>query len=291
MSGRKALKGHFFLYRLAEAAAERLPKKTAYRFGDSIAFLYGLTARKDVESVAANLSAALGPSVTKKELRSKSRRVIRNYARYLVDLFYSAEITREAVKKQFELIGLERLAAARAEGRGVILVSAHVGNWEIGGMALAALGHPICGLALRHTDSRVDAMFARRRMRPGLRVVAADGYLRECFRVLRRNEVLALNADRLYGEKGVPVRFFEREVQFPSGFARLALATGAPALPVFIFAREDDRHQILIGDRLKAAVEKDLVAEFAAVAENEIRRVPLQWFVFQKFWETAEWPA
>ena len=151
------------------------------------------------------------------------------------------------------------------------------------------MGYPIYGLALRHRDPRIDAIFQKRRQGSGFKIIPVGASMKECYKVLRRNQILALNADRLFGEEGETVQFMNKTVQFPTGISRLSLATGASVVPVFMLMDGHDRYLMEFQEPLRDG--PSLVQSFASALEKKIRRHPSQWFIFQPFWEPPQWPV
>ncbi len=103
-------------------------------------------------------------------------------------------------------------------------------------------------------------------------------------------KTLALNADRIFGEDGVPVNFMDKKVPFPRGISRLSGVTGAPVLPAFFTMKGGNQYLLDIQKPLEGSGEDGLVQSFAARLEEKIKQVPTQWFIFQRFWEAPEWP-
>ena len=282
------MKGNRFSYSLAVATAAVLPKPASRLIAKNVAALYSATSA-DSRIIKDNLRQALGP-LPEAELDRRAREIVRNFAYFLVDLFYSRELADGFVERRVRFRGREFLDRALAEKKGAILVSAHVGNWELGGMALARLGYPVHAVALRHRDPWVNAFFQDLRSKNRLNILLFGSFLKGCYRTLKKNEVLALNGDRLFSAKGIPVQFFGKKVSFPSGPARISLSTGAPALPCFFFV-DGDSYLLDIQKPLRSRDEVGLAQEFAAILEAEIRQRPTQWLIFQRFWEKAAWPV
>ncbi|OGW76483.1 MAG: hypothetical protein A3J52_01740, partial [Omnitrophica bacterium RIFCSPHIGHO2_02_FULL_49_9] len=266
-------------------------KKSTRAFAKFLAGLYSAIFRSELEKIEDNMRRALPENATQTELKKAAREMVENYATYLVELFYTDKLTREFVEKNVEIRGREHLDRALEKGRGVILASGHLGHWEIGGMTLAKLGYPLHAIALKHKDPRVDRIFQKRRGAHGLKIILLGASLKECFRILKENKVLALNADRLFGEEGVPVNFMGKTVSFPKGIVRLSLMTGAPVVPVFFLMRGNGRYLMEIEEPLPAPDGMSSAESFAARLEEKIRQHPTQWFIFQRFWEPPQWPV
>jgi KDO2-lipid IV(A) lauroyltransferase len=154
------------------------------------------------------------------------------------------------------------------------------------------MGYPVYGIAARHKDAQIDKFFEKRRLAHGLQVIPLEaGSLRACYKVLKEKKVLALNADRLFGEDGIEVDFLGRRVLFPRGIGRLSEITGAPVVPAFLIRTGYDRYLLEVERPIfPRGDEKETVHDFVRVFEDKVRRHPTQWFIFQPFWKQPEWP-
>jgi KDO2-lipid IV(A) lauroyltransferase len=187
---------------------------------------------------------------------------------------------------------------ALAAGTGAILVSLHLGNWELGGLGLADLGYPVNVLTFREPDMRFNDSRERQRSERGIRFIYVDRddssplAIIEAVNALRRNEVLALLGDRDGSSNTIRLDFFGRPTSIPVGAAHLALASGAPLIPVFVVL-EGGRYATIMEEpiyfarnrgeqesAIRAGMEK-----LTAVFERYIRAYPDQWYNFFPFWE------
>jgi len=190
---------------------------------------------------------------------------------------------------------------ALAAGTGAILVSPHLGNWELGGLGLADQGYPVNVLTFREPDERFNSERERLRAARGIRFIYVDREdasplaIIEAVNALRRNEVLALLGDRDGSSHTLRLDFFGRPTNIPVGAAYLALASGAPVIPVFIVL-ENGRYATIMeepiyfrgnhgehGNAIKAGME-----QLVKVFERYIRAYPDQWYNYYDFWENRE---
>lgn len=190
---------------------------------------------------------------------------------------------------------------ALAAGTGAILVSPHLGNWELGGLGLADLGYPVNVLTFREPDERFNRERERLRQERGIRFIYVDREdasplaIIEAVNALRRNEVLAILGDRDGSSHTIRIDFFGRPTNIPVGVAYLALASGAPVIPVFVLL-EKGRYATIMeepiffrgghgehGSAIRSGMEKLL-----AVFERYIRAYPDQWYNYYEFWDTTE---
>jgi KDO2-lipid IV(A) lauroyltransferase len=222
--------------------------------------------------------------------------VFQNGALNYWDTFAIAHLNRAAILDLVVLHGAEHIAAARAQGLGVIAVSAHLGSVALAGQVVPALGYPMTGLLERFDPPEVMDFIARQRQALGARLLpTGTSALRELLQALKRNEVLGLVADRDVTGTGPYIHFFDAPTQFPDGPAKLSVHTGAPILIAVCSRRRDGRFDAVIEplppvDRTGDA-RRDVLEVTRAVArrlEYHIASHPDQWTVFQKRWPEAQ---
>ncbi|PIQ91131.1 MAG: hypothetical protein COV71_00845, partial [Candidatus Omnitrophica bacterium CG11_big_fil_rev_8_21_14_0_20_41_12] len=220
-----------------------------------------------------------------------SKAVFRNFAKYLVDFFRFQNLNLQYIDKNIKLENLDNFDQALAKGKGVIVLSAHLGNWELGGVVIAQLGYSFWVVALPHKNKKVNEFFDGQRNGKGVKVIAMGKAVRSCISEIRKNHMVALVGDRDFTEKGIIIDFFGKPMHFPEGPAALSLMTGAPIVPGFMFRNPDDSFTLRIekpvefspsGDKDKDLV--GLINVYKKVMEDYIRKYPEQWYVFRKFW-------
>ena len=221
-----------------------------------------------------------------------ARRTFRNFALTAVDLFRLPSISLEEVRSLFELRGLEHVTAAQARGKGVVIVTAHLGPYELAAACFTAYGYTVYGMMEDLEPDVLDAL-ASIRSATGMQLVNMKDGLRAAYRILGEGHFLALVADRAIGDtRGtIELPFVDGKRLLPTGPAVFAQATGATILTAF--ARRDP------GGKARYVIEFDppLIAEGRGVAERDrlmhavvermsaaVRRNPDQWFVFQPNW-------
>ena len=246
-------------------------------------------------AVASNLEAVLGPCGWLERQR-RIWRTLRTFAWCLTERY-----ERLATERTFQVEpeGLEIWRRAVGEGRGVVLVTAHIGSWEAGSMAPAARdGVTVHVVREGETDPRAQAYIAEligRRSGERYRThFAEDPRLGvDLLDALRHGEVVALQGDRpRAGGRAAEAELFGRPFPMPVGPAALARAAGAPLVPVFVFREGRRRYRCVFRDPVELPEEGDrrasldaALARFAADLEWAIRRAPHQWFCFRKVWE------
>ena len=187
--------------------------------------------------------------------------------------------------------GDEHLLAADAERRGLVLVTAHLGNSELGGRLLAArLQRPTYVVVAAEVDPGVER-FLRGGPAPVRFVRRGDPTaVLPLVAALRRNEIVALQGDRALGTRGdMLVDFFGEPAPFPLGPFMLARAAGAPVVPAFCLLDSELRYTIAMAKPIHVAggAEAAALAEWVGVLEAMVRRAPEQWFNFFDVWSAA----
>jgi Kdo2-lipid IVA lauroyltransferase/acyltransferase len=198
--------------------------------------------------------------------------------------------SRERVLAAVDGSGQEHLSAALAQGRGAILITGHLGNWELAGAALSHHGYPLSVVASTQQNSSLQDYLMAIRRRHGLKVIPRHAP-RECFTCLRENGVLVLLIDLRDPQGDIVVPFFDRPTTCLSGPAVLAMKTGAPVLLGAVWRKPDGRFEgevspalpvVKSGDRDRDVLEN--TALFHSTLEKAIRRYPAQWI-----WDYRRW--
>jgi KDO2-lipid IV(A) lauroyltransferase len=236
------------------------------------------------------------PDTAPAERRRLARETFRHAGQSFAELALFGKLGRRADYIAFE--GLPALDEALAGGRGAIVVTGHVGNWELLAAGTAALGYPITVVVRRVTDLRFHHLIVRFRTAAGLEVLVRDApdFLAGVRRALARNRLVALLIDQDTRGAGVFVPFFGRLAHTPPGAAVLALRTRVPVVTVFIERRPEGGHVVRfapvpLGPRRSGAAVEELTARLTAAIEAQIRRAPAQWVWWHRRWRRRPPPA
>lgn len=183
-----------------------------------------------------------------------------------------------------------RIEALLSEGRGLIVLTLHLGNWEMGLAHLASLGREV-SVVLRPEDSEAAPFEDEARRRTGARVVPAGGSAwngLDLLLALRRGGIVAIQGDRTFGPMVERVSLFGRPVDLPAGPFALAQASGAPILAVCVPIRGHFRCRILAEGPLRVGPGRDEIrraaGEYARLVERFVAAFPTQWFNFYEVW-------
>lgn len=280
----------YILYKIGEWIALTFPLKIAYKFAVVISDVNYLFAFRDRKAVAENLRVIF-PEKPLSEIRRIRKRMFRNFAKYLVDFFRFSKVDLEYVSKNVNRSYLHYLDEALSRNKGVIVLSAHLGNWELGGALLGVLGYPLSVVALVHKSKKVNDFFDGHRNSKGVKVIPLGRAAGKCLTVIKEKQVIALVGDRDFQGNGVSVKFFGVDTVFPLGPAVFSQKTGALVVPGFMLRNPDDTFTFQVEPAFEPAVagdkEKDIraqVTEYAKLFERYIRAYPDQWYMFRRFW-------
>jgi KDO2-lipid IV(A) lauroyltransferase len=276
-------------YRAGAALTAALPRPARLALARALARRAAAWFPAERARVRANLGR-VRPAASPAERERLVDEVFRHFAVCFVDLISTNRREAQPERLLAGIEGDEHLLAADAERRGLVLVTAHLGNSELGGRLLATrLARPTHVVVAAEADPGVERFlrggsapvrFVRRGdPMAGLPLVAA----------LRRHEVVALQGDRALGTRGdALVDFFVAPAPFPLGPFLLARAAGAPIVPAFCLLERDLRYTVVMARpiHVTAGGEAAALAEWVGVLETTVRRAPEQWFNFFDVWST-----
>jgi len=252
--------------------------------------------RADVEQ---NIRVMGNGRYSEREVSHLAKQCFQNYCLKLLDYMAMHRLNSsnqgEWVEKE---IGEENLVKALARGKGVLCITPHLGNWELGGYVLASKGYPINILTLREESQYLSRYEMRLREKAKIQTITIDPKeklnlaILEIARQLRKNEIVAMVADRIYEGQGVEIDFFSHPTLFPTGAVQLALETGAIIIPVFVILKQKMKYWGIIGEPIPIRIDIDKntavrqgVQEIAKRFEEMISQYPDQWFNFFSYWK------
>ncbi|MCK4912247.1 MAG: lysophospholipid acyltransferase family protein [Candidatus Omnitrophica bacterium] len=278
-----------YLYFLGNLITSTFPRNICYLFARFVSVIHYYISKKDRETVIYNLSPVIAE---KNKIKRYAKEVFVNFAYYLVDFFRYSKLNKDFIKKHIELEGLDNLNKALAQGKGVIILAAHLGNYELAGAVLSLLGYPLSVVALSHKNKRVNRFFEGQRQRVGMKVIPTGATIRSCFSALKSGDMLALLGDRNFSGEGIKLDMFSRQAYFPRGIAFFALKTGVPIVPVFL-TRKDKKFYHLVCEKpivydKEQQDEVAIIRECNLVLEKYIKKYPQQWYMFRKCWVGKE---
>lgn len=279
-----------FLYKLGLFFLNHCSISTSYKFAATISDIQHFFSFQDRKAVQNNLRTILPNS---RNIPFLTREVFRNFGRYLVEFFKTSElIDDDFIKSNIEINGAQHLENAAKGGKGGIVVSAHIGNWELGAMLVSKLGYPLMAVALPHKERPVNDLFNQRREAKGITVVPTNTAIRRCTEQLKENKFIALVADRDFNNRGIEMEFLGRKMLIPKGPAMFSWKTGAPIIPVFLVRGEKGKFIMNCYKPIDPPSQNTTQSEeevilgimrrYLSVIEEQIRLYPSQWLLFRE---------
>ena len=282
----------YWLYLTAERVINALPRWIALPAAAAVGNLaYDLAGPKR-QLIHQNLAHPMGLEPDDRRVRSAARRAFRNYAKYLVDMMRIGELSPEAAADLVRIENIEVLDEARAEGKGVLVCTIHVGGMDMIGPGLKLRGEAMHVVADDTTYGRLFDHLSAARARQDVFVIGWRN-LRGLFKVLRENGNVVLFCDGGYRRGDVPVELCGEATTFPAGPATLSAKTGAPLLPVWCRRDRDDRFDArgLPFVHCASTEPADIYRATQAIADalgGVIADDPGQWYMFRPVWPQTD---
>ncbi|MCM8781393.1 MAG: hypothetical protein NC908_05675, partial [Candidatus Omnitrophica bacterium] len=173
-------------------------------------------AYNDRQAVKENLKAIF-PDKSDRQIRGIRIHMFRNFAKYLVDFFRFSKLDIDYIRRNVKIQNQHYIDDALKENKGVITLTAHIGNWELGGVIIALLGYPFWAVALPHKHKKINDFFNRQRKIKGINVIPLGNAVRRCLRLLEENKIVGLVGDRDFTENGMVVDFLGKPTILPVG--------------------------------------------------------------------------
>ncbi len=219
--------------RAVAALCAILPEALADRVGAAIGWVAARVGRPRWGVVEEHLRIAF-PERSESWRGAVARRSYTHFGREAVATFRMAGMTRAALRKRTTLRGEELLRAAVREGRGVVAVSAHLGNWEMAGAAVAAHGYPMDIVVARQRNARFDRYLTGARERLGVGIIPRGEAPRGVLRALGAGRVIGITGDQDARSAGIFTHFFGRPASTARGPAVLGMRAGALIITLIV---------------------------------------------------------
>lgn len=287
-------------HRLEGAAAaavsgvvRRLPRRVALGIGRAVGRVWGSLDGRHRRIAVENLRSAF-PDWDARRLDSVARGVYAHFGAVLFDLLWVEGRSASELAALVEVEGEENVRAAIACGRGLIYCAAHIGNWEVHALALAAMHGPLSVVARPLDNPALDARLCALRTATGNKVIYKRRALANVLGELRGGRGVAMLLDQNVQEAdGIFVDFFGRKAATTTVAAALALKTGCTLLPAWTELLPDGRYRLHYEAPLEVRLDAERDAEvarltqvLAARTESWIRRAPEQWLWLHRRWKT-----
>ena len=284
----------YVLLRAVVTVIDMFPYEMAPRIGRVLGRIIRLIDRKHVRIAVKNLERSRGVCPPD-EISSFIDRVYEHIGLGFVEMLMIPRLMeRHQVEGYCRFHHFDTFKDVLAQGRGMIVVIGHLGNWELGGLAVTLSGIPLHSLARPIENPWIDRWLNRFRTQTGQEIIPKYHALGSMVRVLRKNKILVVQIDQDARHSGVYVNFFGRPASTHRSPAVLALKFGTPIVVVNVY-REGGLHHVVLSDpilpdayRGSADPVKALTQAYSDKFEECVRAHPEQWFWVHDRWKTAE---
>jgi phosphatidylinositol dimannoside acyltransferase len=280
----------YYLFIFAEHTLSRLPRSIGYLIATLVGDFIYLVFPQIRGSIAGNVRRVLGPEADDAAIRRVVRGVLRNASKNYLDLIRIPRMKPEEIKRQVTPHGVHHLVNALTNGKGVMLVTAHFGSFDMAVQLLAV--HSV------RTTIPVEALEPERlldhvvslRKNKGLNIIPAkSGALQAMIKALRNGEIVLIACDRDITGEAPKALFFGEETRLPDMAVRIALRTGAAIIPVFNIRRDDGEYDVYVEPPIEVVSNGTAnvtghMNEVIRVMEKYIKSCPEQWAVLEPVW-------
>ena len=283
----------YWAWRVGAGIAQRLPARPLYAFAVAMGEVGYLAWTAKRRIAKHNFSIVLGRPSSDREVARVARRSFRNFAKYIVEIMRFPLLGIADFERLVTIDGWENLRGALALGKGVIFVSIHFGNFELGGARISD-EIPLNVIADELENQRLMDLLVGNRAHKNITLLTPDGAAKKVLQALRRNEMVGLMMDlgpRAQAFDIVDAEFFGTPTAFPAVAASLARVSGAPIVVSACVRHRDNTftgiaQAPIYVERTKQAAE-DVQRATQAIArglETFVRRWPDQWYIFRPMW-------
>lgn len=233
-----------------------------------------------------NISEARAQELTKKSFV--------NIGRNFLEIMYMPKLSKENFTEYMDLGRMDRLKNAWEEGRGVVILTAHIGNWEWLSAAITFSGIPVTAIIKRQPNEQHTRLLNEFREMVGVEVFSrGTTELVGAAKALKKGKTLGFLADQDAGPGGAFIDFLGTEASTPLGPAVFSKRFHSPIVPAFIVRRPDGKHKVIVGEAMYVEDRGDdrrdlydITVKMTRIVEGIIREYPEQWLWFQKRWNT-----
>lgn len=278
-----------------------IPRSIQKFFSVVVGDLFYLQMPERREYVRRNIEGVSRGRWPEAKIEVLTRKTFQNYGQYLLDYMVMHRLDPSNKDRWVEEeVGGDHMIEALQGGKGVICITPHLGNWEMGGLLFSFKGGRLNVLTLDERDLDTKSFREEMRKRRGIKNIYINPKddspmaVIDAVKALRNNEIVAMLGDRIETQKTMTFDFFGKRTLFPIGVAILAMATGAPVLPVFVVMEKNRKYRGIIETPIhfdaasredREAVIRKGMEELIKKFEAYIEKYPDQWYNFYSFWK------
>jgi KDO2-lipid IV(A) lauroyltransferase len=247
---------------------------------------------KHRKRVTENLRASF-PELPAKKIKKIAKESYQNFVLSILEFIEIAELKKEEIEGRVEVYGLSNLEKAVSDGKGVIMATVHLGNWEMMGRVLTSKGYKLNVIARKQRNELVERLIREKRQKAGFGVIYSESAKVDVLKALSSKEIVAILIDQDAGRGGVFVDFFGRPASTTPSPIIFSTRTGAPIIPFYNIRKKDGSLRVMIEEpfllKNEGTIKRDIALNLEALTkkfEEVIREHPDQWFWLHNRWAT-----
>ena len=278
----------FFIHHLGHFLPRPVAEFITRRIADICYFtLY----REGRNNYLKNIEPVIGGFSSKREMLEMGLKGVRDFAVFIYEFLLVPRLKRWNYRRFMIPVNFERAAEAFKRGKGVIILTAHLGNYEWGAVLLRLQGYPLSVISIRSESQYITEFYERKRRSQEIEVIYTGKASIGAIKSLKRGKMVAIVGDRVFTEDGIEVEMFGKKTLLPKGPFYLALLTGAPIIPAFSVKERDRKYHVYFESEIEIekygnterTIEKN-IHKWAKILEKYIKRYPEQWHRFDRVW-------
>jgi len=268
-------------FRITTKLMSHMPQSLLFPASRVGGFMHYLLSTKKRRAYLDNMAGILS--------RKRHVRPWRAFQNHTLNIFEMLKAPRQdahLILGRLQVKGREHLDRAMMENKGLIIATAHLGNWELSGLGLSLMGYPITTIAGEQLNDGWSESVKEWKREHGIRVLSPKRSLRHLYRDLRSGRIVVLHMDGDLYSNGIPLTFLGKAVHMPRGPAHLSRITGSPICFAFCMRRQRDRLEIVVREPFppprSEQEEIDITKKLGSEIEECILAEPAQWCIFRR---------
>jgi KDO2-lipid IV(A) lauroyltransferase len=282
-----------WLYNTIEFLISLLPRKACLAIGRGLGSLLYFFDKKHRRTAQKNLDTAFGGIKSPKERKQIAKQSFKHFGSFVTDIIKLQRYSPEKIKKLITFIGQEHFEKAKKQGNGILIFTAHFGNWEVGSLLISKLGK--LNVIARRSDNRLlEEKLISIRRNFGVHVTYKQLAAKKILQALGNNEIVAILIDQnVLRSEAVFVDFFGKKAATTPSIATFHIRTQAPLVPMFCYPEYGGKYTVrafpppspsLSGNRKQDII--DLTQACTQIIESQIRKNPGLWLWFHDRWKS-----